>query len=162
MTANKNALIEELSGLLADSYVLYLKTQNFHWNVTGPNFQSLHVLFETQYTELATAVDEIAERIRTVGAPAPGTYAQFLKLAKVSEEEGLPDAQDMLLKLALDQDRIVTRARGVIAAAEALNDEGSIDLATQRISVHEKNRWMLSAHLEPQAAKQLEEQRTAA
>jgi starvation-inducible DNA-binding protein len=142
------AVVEALSGLLASSYTLYLKTHNYHWNVTGPMFTTLHTLFETQYTELATAVDEIAERIRTIGAFAPGSYSAFGKLSAVKEETGRPDAKEMIRVLVADQETIVSAARRVIEAAEAAKDQATADLSTRRIDVHEKNAWMLRSHLE--------------
>ncbi len=143
-----SAVVEKLNVLLASSYTLYLKTHNFHWNVTGPMFTTLHTLFETQYNELALAVDEIAERIRTLGAPAPGTYKAFASLSLVKEEEGVPKAMDMISQLVADSAVISEIAKEVIAAAEDINDQASADLATRRIDVHQKNAWMLRSHLE--------------
>ncbi len=149
MTKQSNeAIVGALSTLMADSYTLYLKTHNYHWNVTGPMFTSLHMLFETQYTELALAVDEIAERIRALGAFAPGSYSAFAKLTAVKEETGRPVAKEMILNLVSDQDTVTASARAVIEAAEAARDQGSADLATRRLAVHEKNAWMLRSHLE--------------
>jgi len=149
MTKQSNeAIVGALSTLMADSYTLYLKTHNYHWNVTGPMFTSLHTLFETQYTELALAVDEIAERIRALGAFAPGSYSAFAKLTAVKEETGRPVAKEMILNLVSDQDTVTASARAVIEAAEAARDQGSADLATRRLAVHEKNAWMLRSHLE--------------
>jgi starvation-inducible DNA-binding protein len=145
--ADRN-VVDELSKLLASSYTLYLKTQNYHWNVTGPMFTTLHTLFETQYTELALAVDEVAERIRALGAFAPGSLGAFSKLATVREENGRPAAKDMIAILADDQDTVSASARSVIAAAEKNGDQASIDLATRRLDVHQKNAWMLRSHLE--------------
>jgi starvation-inducible DNA-binding protein len=139
---------DKLSRLLADSYGLYLKTHNFHWNVTGPMFSTLHTLFETEYTELALAVDEIAERIRALGAVAPGSYSAFTKLATVKEAEGVPKATDMIRELVEDQGRVIAAAKEVVAAAGAGGDDASADLGIRRIQVHEKNAWMLSSHLE--------------
>ena len=141
-------VVDTLSVLLASSYTLYLKTHNYHWNVTGPMFTTLHTLFETQYTELALAVDEIAERIRSVGAFAPGSYTAFGKLTTVKEENGRPKATDMIRNLAADQQAIADIARRVIAAAEAVRDQATADLATRRLDVREKNAWMLLSHLE--------------
>jgi len=135
------------SRLLADSYTVYLKTHNFHWNVTGPMFSTLHTLFETQYTELALAVDEIAERIRAIGHRAPGSYSEFVELAKVKESTGNVAAQDMIRQLADDQDKVVEGARLLFAAAEEAGDNVSADLAVRRMDVHQKNAWMLRAHL---------------
>ena len=149
MTKQSNeAIVGALSTLLASSYTLYLKTHNYHWNVTGPMFTTLHTMFETQYTELALAVDEIAERIRALGAFAPGSYSAFAKLTGVKEETGRPAAQEMIRNLVSDQDTVAVSARGVIEAANAARDEASADLATRRLQVHEKNAWMLRSHLE--------------
>ncbi|HEX7325855.1 MAG TPA: Dps family protein [Rhodanobacteraceae bacterium] len=139
---------EALSVLLAGTYTLYLKTHNFHWNVTGPMFTTLHTLFETQYTELATAVDEIAERIRALQAFAPGSYSAFAKLSTVQEVSGHPEAKDMIRMLVADQATVVAAAKQVIEAAESQRDQGSMNLATRRIEVHEKNAWMLRSHME--------------
>lgn len=137
-----------LSRLLADTYVLYLKTHNFHWNVTGPMFTTLHTLFETEYTELALAVDEIAERIRALGAVAPGSFTAYAKLAKIQEADGVPKATDMIKELAGDQAKVVAAAKEVVKAAEAAGDDATADLGIRRIEVHEKNAWMLTSHLE--------------
>jgi starvation-inducible DNA-binding protein len=140
--------VDALSALLADSYTLYLKTHNYHWNVTGPMFTTLHTLFETEYTELAMAVDQIAERIRALGALAPGSYTAFAKLTSVKEETGHPTAKEMIRNLVADQEKVVAAARRVIAAAEAAGDQASADLGIRRVDVHEKNAWMLRSHLE--------------
>ena len=132
-----------LSRLLADTYTLYLKTHNFHWNVTGPMFNTLHLMFEQQYTGLATAVDEIAERIRALGEPAPGSYSQYAELSSIREETGVPSAEDMIRQLVADQEAVVRTARSVFPAAEAASDEPTADLLTQRMQVHEKTAWML-------------------
>jgi len=142
------AIAEGLSRLLADTYTLYLKTHNFHWNVTGPMFQTLHLLFETEYTELATAVDLIAERIRALGSPAPGTYAEFARLSSIKEAQGVPKAEDMIRELVQGQEAVVRTARAVIPLAEGAHDQPSADLLTQRMQVHEKNAWMLRSLLE--------------
>lgn len=139
---------EALSALLADSYTLYLKTHNYHWNVTGPMFNTLHTLFEVEYTELALAVDEIAERIRTVGARAPGSYSEFVALASIKEDPTSPKALAMIENLVADQQTVVQSARRVIEAGEAAGDQASADLGVRRIDVHEKNAWMLRSHLE--------------
>lgn len=140
---------EALSVLLASSYTLYLKTHNFHWNVTGPMFTTLHTLFETQYTELALAVDEVAERLRALGYPAPGSYAQFAKLSKVADApDQAPPAKEMIAQLAKDQRTVAEAARHVVELAEASRDQASADLGTRRIDLHEKSLWMLSSHLE--------------
>lgn len=143
-----DSVTEVLSRLLADSYTLYLKTHNFHWNVTGPMFGTLHTLFETQYTELALAVDEIAERIRALRCPAPGSYSEFARLSRVKEAQGTPTARDMIEALAGDLDLVVGTARELFEAAEAAGDPASADLAVRRIEVAEKNAWMLRSHLE--------------
>lgn len=148
-TENNVKTAEALSVLLASSYTLYLKTHNYHWNVTGPMFTTLHTLFETQYTELALAVDEIAERIRAQGFPAPGSYAAFAKLSLVKDApDKAPVARDMIVELAADQRTVAEAARAVVKLAETSNDQASGDLATRRIDLHEKNAWMLSSHLE--------------
>lgn len=146
--SDANAVIEKLKVLLASSYTLYLKTHNFHWNVTGPMFTTLHTLFETQYTEMALAVDEIAERVRTLGVPSPGTYKAFAELSIVKEEEGVPKALDMIVQLVEDQGKIAKLASEVIEAADAIGDQATADLATRRIEVHQKNAWMLRSHYE--------------
>jgi starvation-inducible DNA-binding protein len=142
------AIAEGLSRLLADTYTLYLKTHNFHWNVTGPMFQTLHLLFETEYTELATAVDLIAERIRALGHPAPGTYAEFARLSSIKEAQGVPKAEDMVRELVQGQEAVVRTARTVFPLAGDAHDEPTADLLTQRMQVHEKNAWMLRSLLE--------------
>ena len=136
-----------LSRLLADTYTLYLKTQNFHWNVTGPMFPALHAMFEEQYTQLANAADLVAERIRALGQPAPGTFLEFAKLAAVGEELGVPAAIEMVETLAKDHRIVVSTAREVAGVAEQADDIATVDLATQRIEVHEKTAWMLEATL---------------
>jgi starvation-inducible DNA-binding protein len=143
----RRAIAEGLSRLLADTYTLYLKTHNFHWNVTGPQFNSLHLMFEGQYTELALAVDLIAERIRALGEPAPGSYSAFAKLSSISEATGVPKAEEMVRILAEDQLAVVRTARAVFPLADAANDEPTADLLTQRMQVHEKTAWMLRANL---------------
>ncbi|MDX1656880.1 MAG: Dps family protein [Candidatus Competibacteraceae bacterium] len=136
-----------LSRLLADTYTLYLKTHNFHWNVTGPMFNTLHLMFEEQYTELATAVDEIAERIRTLGFPAPGSYAQYGELSSIQEETGVPEAEEMIRQLVRDQETVVRTARSLFPVVDEARDEPSADLLTQRMQVHEKTAWMLRSML---------------
>ena len=143
----RRAIAGGLSKLLADTYTLYLKTHNFHWNVTGPQFNSLHLMFEGQYTELALAVDLIAERIRALGEPAPGSYSAYAKLSSIKEAEGLPAAEEMVRILAEDQLAVVRTARSVFPLADAANDEPTADLLTQRMQVHEKTAWMLRANL---------------
>ncbi|MCC7044216.1 MAG: DNA starvation/stationary phase protection protein [Acidobacteria bacterium] len=142
------AVVNELSVLLASSYTLYLKTQNYHWNVTGPMFTTLHTLFETQYTELALANDEIAERIRALGAFAPGSLAEFSKLSVVKEAKGRSTAKEMIQTLVADQRAVAKAAHRVIDAAENASDQATADLGTRRVDVHEKNAWMLQSHLE--------------
>jgi starvation-inducible DNA-binding protein len=141
-------IADGLSRLLADTYTLYLKTHNFHWNVKGPMFQTLHLMFETQYNELALAVDLIAERIRALGLPAPGTYKAYAKLSSIPETEGVPEARDMIRLLVEGQEAVVRTARKVFPLVDKVNDEPSADLLTQRMQVHEKNAWMLRSLLE--------------
>ncbi len=145
---DRKPVAEALGRLLADSYTVYLKTHNFHWNVKGPMFNTLHALFQLQYQELALAVDEIAERIRALGYPAPGSYAEFGPLTKIQEAEGVPEAAAMLDALAADQGTLVATARRVLNAAQKVSDDATVDLAVRRMQVHEKNAWMLRAHLE--------------
>lgn len=148
MPESRAAVVAALSQLLADSYTLYVKTHSYHWNVTGPMFTTLHTLFETEYTELALAVDEIAERIRALGAPAPGSYTQFQALATVQEDTGVPAAVEMIRNLVADQEKIAASARALVRAATEAEDDASTDLGVRRIDVHEKNAWMLRSHLE--------------
>lgn len=136
-----------LSHLLADTYTLYLKTHNFHWNVTGPMFNTLHLMFETQYNELALAVDLIAERIRALGFTAPGTYRDFARLTSLKEEEDVPSAEDMIRILVKDQEAVVRTARSIFPVVDDAHDEPSADLLTQRMQVHEKTAWMLRSML---------------
>lgn len=145
---DRQDIAKGLSKLLADTYTLYLKTHNFHWNVTGPMFQTLHLMFETQYTELALAVDLIAERIRSLGVYAPGTYRQFSSLSSIKEEEGIPKAQDMIRLLVEGQEAVVRTARSLFPVVEKASDEATADLLTQRIQLHEKTAWMLRSLLE--------------
>jgi starvation-inducible DNA-binding protein len=140
-------IADGLSRLLADSYTLYLKTHNYHWNVTGPMFQTLHLMFEEQYTELATAVDLIAERIRTLGVPAPGTYKEFAKLTVIDEDDEQPVAEEMIRRLVKGHEAVVRTARSVFPVVESANDEPTADLLTQRMQVHEKTAWMLRSLL---------------
>ncbi len=147
LEGHRREIAAGLSRLLADSYTLYLKTHNYHWNVTGPLFNTLHTMFETQYTELATAVDEIAERIRALGHPAPGSYRAFASLTKIEEEEGVPSAEEMIRQLVLGQETVVRTAREVFPLASEANDEPTADLLTQRMQLHEKNAWMLRSML---------------
>jgi len=144
---NRQKIASQLSNLLADSYTLYLKTHNYHWNVTGPQFNTLHAMFETQYTELAMAVDEIAERIRALGVTAPGSYKEFAKLTSIEEGSGQESAEDMIRELVKGQEAVVRTARKAFPAADAAHDEPTADLLTQRMQVHEKNAWMLRSML---------------
>ena len=144
----RHAIAQGLSRLLADSYTLYLKTHNFHWNVTGPMFTTLHTLFEQQYSELAIAVDEIAERIRALGVPAPGSYQQYAELSAIEEETGVPNAREMIRQLVIGQETVVRAARTVFPLADEHGDEPTADLLTQRMQLHEKNAWMLRSLLE--------------
>ena len=137
-----------LSRLLADTYTLYLKTHNFHWNVTGPMFQTLHLMFEAQYNELALAVDLIAERIRALGFPAPATYSEFAQLSSIPETPGVPKAHDMIRLLVEGQEAVTRTARSIFPVVEQVNDEPTADLLTQRMQVHEKTAWMLRSLLE--------------
>ena len=145
---DREAIAEGLSRLLADTYTLYLKTHNFHWNVKGPMFQTLHLMFETQYNELALAVDLIAERIRSLGFPAPGTYKQFAALSSIKETEGVPNATTMIKLLVEGQEAVAKTARSVFPVVDKVNDEPTADLLTQRMQVHEKTAWMLRSLLE--------------
>jgi len=146
--ANRKKIAAGLERVLADSYTLYLKTHKYHWNVTGPMFQTLHVMFETQYTELALAVDEIAERIRALGALSPGSYREFGGLTAVPEDDDSPDAMTMIRRLVEAQETVVRTARAAFPAAEEADDQATADLLTQRMQVHEKTAWMLRSLLE--------------
>ena len=141
-------IVEGLSRLLADTYTLYLKTHNFHWNVTGPMFNTLHLMFMAQYTEMWTSVDLIAERIRSLGSPAPGTYSEFARLSSIVETPGVPAAMDMVRLLVDGHEAVIRTARSVFPAVEAARDEATADLLTQRLQVHEKTAWMLRSLLE--------------
>ena len=145
--ADREAIAAGLSRLLADSYSLYLKTHNYHWNVEGPQFNTLHQMFEDQYTELATAVDEIAERIRALGVKAPGSYTAFSSLTAIEEGSGSEAAEEMIRQLAIGQETVVRTAREAFPAADAAHDEPTADLLTQRMQIHEKNAWMLRSML---------------
>jgi starvation-inducible DNA-binding protein len=145
---DRTAIAEGLATLLADSYTLYLKTQNFHWNVTGPMFHTLHLMFEQQYAELALAVDLVAERIRALGHPAPGSYSQFSRLTSVTEETGVPRAEAMVRQLVDGQETVARGVRRVLPVVERAGDQVTADLLTQRLQVHEKNAWMLRSLLE--------------
>jgi starvation-inducible DNA-binding protein len=145
---DRKAIAHGLARVLADSYTLYLKTHNFHWNVTGPMFNSLHQMFEEQYTELATAVDEIAERIRALGEPAPGSYQAFRELSSIKDADDGLDAQAMLRELVSGSETVARTAREVYPTAEKAGDEPTCDLLTQRMQLHEKTAWMLRATLD--------------
>ncbi len=145
---NRKAIADGLCHLLADSYTLYLKTHNFHWNVTGPMFNTLHTMFMDQYTEIWNALDEIAERIRALGFYAPGTYKEFAKLASIQETEGVPNAQEMIKELVKGQEAVSKTARTIFPLVDKAADEPTADLLTQRMQIHEKNAWMLRSLLE--------------
>jgi len=145
---DRSRIADGLAKLLADTYTLYLQTHNFHWNVKGRMFNTLHTMFMAQYTELWNAVDPIAERIRALGFPAPGTYAQFGKLSSVKEVEGVPKAEDMVALLISGHDAVARTARALLTAADDANDQPTLDLLTQRLDVHEKTAWMLRSILE--------------
>ncbi|KXS32675.1 MAG: ferritin [Candidatus Gallionella acididurans] len=145
---DREKIAKGLSGLLADSYTLYLMTHNFHWNVTGPEFNSLHLMFMAQYTEQWNALDIIAERIRALGHPAPGTYREFVKLASIKEVEGVPRAMDMVRHLVAAQEATARTARNLFPLVDAANDQPTADVLTQRLDVHEKTAWMLRSLLE--------------
>jgi starvation-inducible DNA-binding protein len=145
---DRKNIAQGLSHLLADTYTLYLKTHYFHWNVTGPMFNTLHLMFEAQYTELALAVDLVAERIRSLDVYAPGTYRDFVKLSSIKETDSVPKAQDMIKELVAGHEAVCRTARSVFPAAEAASDEATADLLTQRLQLHEKTAWMLRSLLE--------------
>jgi starvation-inducible DNA-binding protein len=145
---DRAAIAAGLSKFLADSYTLYLMTHNFHWNVTGPMFNTLHLMFMGQYTEQWNALDMIAERIRSLGHPAPGTYKEFVKLASIKEVAGVPKATDMIRLLVSAQEATARTARSLFAAVDKANDQPTMDLLTQRLEVHEKTAWMLRSLLE--------------
>ncbi|MEZ5559108.1 MAG: Dps family protein [Pseudomonadales bacterium] len=146
--AQREAIAGGLSRLLADTYTLYLKTHNYHWNVTGPQFATLHGLFETHYTELALAVDQIAERIRALGHRAPGSYREYAALSSITEDDDHPGAREMVQRLVAGQEAVVRTARSIFPTVESASDEPTADLLTQRMQVHEKNAWMLRSLLE--------------
>jgi starvation-inducible DNA-binding protein len=145
--SNTKKTAEAAGTLLASSYILYLKTQNFHWNVQGPFFTQLHTLFEVHYTELIPAIDEIAERIRALQVAAPGTFKAFSKLSSVKEVDGVPDAMEMVQLLADDQEKLVKDSEALFKAAESAGDQGTCDLAVRRMQAHQKNAWMLRSQL---------------
>lgn len=141
-------IADGLAKMLADSYTLYLKTHNFHWNVTGPMFQTLHQMFMVQYNEIWLAVDSLAERIRALGYPAPGSYSQFAALTSINESDGVPKAREMIQQLLEGQEAIVRTARELLALVDKAGDQPTADLLTQRMTVHEQNAWMLRSLLE--------------
>ncbi len=145
---DRQEIAEGLSRLLADSYTLYLKTHNYHWNVVGPMFNTLHLMFETHYNELALAVDLIAERIRSLGEPAPATYREFSALSSIGEDDDHPDAVEMIRRLVKGHEAVAKTARSVYPVVERASDEPTADLLTQRLQVHEKTAWMLRSMLE--------------
>ncbi len=142
---DRQTIADGLKRLLADSYTLYLQTHNFHWNVTGPQFRELHLMFEEHYTELATAVDDIAERIRTLGVAAPGTYQAFAQLSSIKEVEGVPEAGEMVDLLTKGHEQVVKTSRDVLKAAQGADDESTAALVSDRMRIHEKTAWMLRA-----------------
>lgn len=143
--ADRTEVAEGLKRLLADSYTLYLQTHNFHWNVEGPRFRELHLMFEEHYTELAVAVDDIAERIRTLDVPAPGTYKEFAKLSAIQEVDGVPDAKKMVDILTHGHEQVVKTCRDVLKLANDADDESTAAMASDRMRIHEKTAWMLRA-----------------
>ena len=144
----RKIVAEGLGQLLADTYSLYLKTHNFHWNVVGPRFRELHLMFEEQYTELATAVDDIAERIRTLGFPAPGTYSEYARLSAIEETPGVPAAEAMIRILTEDNETVVRTARRILPLAQDADDESTASLIADRMAVHEKTAWMIRSLLD--------------
>ena len=146
-TEDRQRIASGLSKLLADSYTLYLKTHNYHWNVEGPQFNTLHLMFEGHYTELATAVDEIAERIRALGVKAPGSYSEFNAITSIKEASGEESAEEMIRQLVIGQETVARTAREASEAAADASDEPTADLLTQRMQIHEKNAWMLRSML---------------
>lgn len=147
-SSDREKIVHGLSALLADSYTLYLMTHNFHWNVKGPQFNSLHQMFMVQYTEQWNALDLIAERIRTLGHPAPGTYKQFVKLASIKEVDGVPSATEMVRHLVMAQEATARTARKLLPLVNEVNDQPTADLLTQRLDLHEKTAWMLRSILD--------------
>jgi starvation-inducible DNA-binding protein len=145
---DREKIADGLAHLQADTYTLYLMTHNFHWNVTGPMFNTLHLMFMTQYTELWNAIDPIAERIRALGFPAPGTYAQFGKLSSIKEPVGVPKAEEMIRLLVKGHEAVAKTARGLFPVADKADDQPTADLLTQRLDIHEKTAWMLRSLLE--------------
>ncbi len=145
---DRGKVADGLSHMLADTYTLYLKTHNFHWNVTGPMFQTLHLMFMAQYNEIWLAIDTLAERIRALGYPAPGTYKEFAALTRIAESEGVPKAKDMIRQLVAGQEAVVRTARELLPIAEKAGDQPTVDLLSARMMVHEQNAWMLRSLLE--------------
>ena len=145
---DRKKIVEGLARMQADTYTLYLKTHNFHWNVTGPMFQTLHLMFMTQYNEIWLAVDVIAERIRALGFPAPGSYKEFAALTAIKDSKGVPNAKEMIRQLVDGQETVIRTARAVFPIAEAAGDQPTADVLTQRMTVHEQNAWMLRSLLE--------------
>ncbi|MAT07079.1 MAG: DNA starvation/stationary phase protection protein [Acidimicrobiaceae bacterium] len=145
--ADRKELAAGLSNVLADTYTLYLKTHNYHWNVVGPMFNTLHLMFEEQYNELALAVDQIAERIRALGEPAPGTYREFVELSAIEEDTDRPDATEMIRRLVVGQETVARTARSMFDVVGRADDQPTADLLTQRLQVHEKTAWMLRSML---------------
>ncbi len=145
---DRKKIVEGLARMQADTYTLYLKTHNFHWNVTGPMFQTLHLMFQTQYNEIWLAVDVIAERIRALGFPAPGSYKEFAELTEIKDSKGVPNAREMIRQLVDGQETVVRTARSILPIAEAAGDQPTADVLTQRMTVHEQNAWMLRSLLE--------------
>ncbi|HTT36913.1 MAG TPA: Dps family protein [Burkholderiales bacterium] len=145
---DRGRIAQGLSRLLADTYTLYLKTHNFHWNVTGPMFNTLHLMFEQQYNELWLAIDLIAERIRALGLPAPGTYKEYARLSSIKETDGVPKAEEMVRLLVEGQETVARTARELFSLVEEVHDAPTTDLLTQRMQAHEKNAWMLRSLLE--------------
>ena len=144
---DRAAIADQLSHLLADTYTLYLRTHQYHWNVTGPMFQTLHLMFETQYNELWNAVDPVAERIRALGYPAPGSYSEFAKLSSIPESKGVPEAMDMVRELVAGHEAVTRTARALFPDVDKAADEPTADLLTQRMDIHEKTAWMLRSLL---------------
>ncbi|MEX0609460.1 MAG: Dps family protein [Balneolaceae bacterium] len=145
---DRKVIAEGLSKLLADSYLLYLKTHNYHWNVTGELFHQLHEQFEEQYTELAEAIDDIAERIRAIGFRAPGTFREFNKITSIEEDSDHPKAKEMIRRLAESNEQVIRTARKALNPANKAEDEATVDLLTERLTIHSKTAWMLRSHLE--------------
>ena len=149
---DRKAVCRGLSKLLADSYLLYLKTQNYHWNVTGKMFQSLHILFENHYREQAEAIDEIAERIRSLGEFAPGSFSSFSRVTSIKEENSIPTAEEMILNLVQGNEAVVTTAREIVSLTDECEDDVTADLLVKRMQVHEKNAWMLRSMITSEKA----------